>query len=86
MVFPVKYRRKAVSDFVEKTIVEIGIGISERYEIYFFEIGADENHIHFLIQRVPKLSVEVIVRIVKSLMAKEISKRHTDVKQILDII
>ena len=83
MVFPVKYRRKAISGKVEQTIVDVGKGISERYEIYFVEIGADENHIHFLIQSVPKLSVEVISRTVKSIMAKEIFKRHLEVKQIL---
>jgi putative transposase len=83
MVFPVKYRRKAISIEVEKTIVELGTGISLRYEIYFVEIGADENHIHFLIQSVPKLSVEVIVRTVKSIMAKEVFRLHSSVKEIL---
>jgi len=83
MVFPVKYRRKAISNEVEQTIIDVGKGISERYEIYFVEIGADENHIHFLIQSVPKISVEVIVRTVKSIMAKEIFKIHPEVKQIL---
>lgn len=53
MVFPVKYRKKAISIEVEQTIVDVGKGISERYEIYFVEIGSDENHIHFLIQSVP---------------------------------
>ena len=83
MVFPVKYRRKAISSKVEETIVDVGKGISERYEIYFVEIGADENHIHFLIQSIPKLSVEIIVRTVKSIMAKEIFKRHREIKEIL---
>ena len=83
MVFPVKYRHKAISNRVEQTIIDVGIGISERYEIYFVEIGADDNHIHFLIQSVPKTSVEVIVRTVKSIMAKEIFKIHPEVKQIL---
>ena len=49
MVFPVKYRRKAISNNVEQTIIEVGIGIGERYEIYFVEIGADENHIHLIL-------------------------------------
>jgi REP element-mobilizing transposase RayT len=83
MVFPVKYRREAISSKVEQTIVEVGKGISARYEIYFVEIGADEDHIHFLIQSVPKISVEIIVRTVKSIMAKEIFRIHPEVKQIL---
>ncbi len=83
MVFPVKYRRKAINSEVEQSIVDIGKGISDRYEIYFVEIGADENHIHFLIQSVPKISVDVIVRTVKSIMAKGVFKLHPEVKQIL---
>lgn len=83
MVFPVKYRRKAITSNVEQTIVDICAGLSERYEIFFLEIGADENHIHFLIQNVPILSVEVIVRTIKSIIAKEVFKRHPEVKQIL---
>lgn len=47
------------------------------------EIGADENNIHFLIQNVPKFSVEVIVLTVKSIIAKEISRISPNVKQIL---
>jgi len=83
MVFPVKYRRKAISEEVERTIIGVSNGISERYEITFVEIGADENHIHFLIQSVPKVSVEIIVRTVKSIIAKEVFKEHPIVKQIL---
>lgn len=83
MVFPVKYRRKAISEKVEQTIVEICKGISERYEISFVEIGADYNHMHFMIQSVPKLSVDTIVRTVKSIIAKEIFRLHSEVKQIL---
>ena len=83
IVLPVKYRRKAINEEVEHTIVSISEEISLRYEIYFVEIGADENHIHFLIQSVPTMSVEKIVRTIKSIMAKEIFKIHPEVKRIL---
>ena len=83
IVLPVKYRRKAINEEVEHTIVSISEEISLRYEIYFVEIGADENHIHFLIQSVPSMSVEKIVRTIKSIMAKEIFKIHPEVKRIL---
>ena len=62
------------------SLVEVCRNISERYEIHFVEIGADENHVHFLIQSVPKISVEIIVRTVKSITAKEIFRLHPDVK------
>ncbi|MBI2271902.1 MAG: IS200/IS605 family transposase, partial [Bacteroidetes bacterium] len=62
MVSPIKYRRVILSEAVEKSLVEVCKQISERYEIHFIEIGADDNHVHFLIQSVPSLSVEIIVR------------------------
>jgi len=83
LVCPAKYRRKVFIEQVEGTLKETCIGISERYEIHFVEIGADENHIHFLIQSVPDKSPSEIVRIVKSLTAREIFIRHPEVKKLL---
>ena len=66
---------------VEQTLKEICIEISNRYEIIFIEIGADLDHVHFLIQSVPMESPTKIIRTVKSITAKEIFKRHPEVKQ-----
>jgi len=38
MVFPAKYRRKVFTKMIEKTLVEVYLGISERFEINFLEI------------------------------------------------
>lgn len=72
LVCPIKYRLSVLSEAVEISLVEVCSNISERYEIHFIEIGADENHVHFLTQSVSKISDEVIVRTVKSIVAKEI--------------
>lgn len=69
-----------MSEPVEKSLVEVCKNIQERYEIHFVEIGADENHVHFLVQSVPKLSVETIVRTIKSITAKELFRLHPEVK------
>ena len=83
MVFPAKYRRKVFSKEVASTLQEVCIGISERYEIHFIEIGMDEDHIHFLVQSVPTLSVAQIVGTVKSITARQIFARHPEVKKLL---
>ncbi len=57
------------------------MGISERHEIHFIEIGADEDHVHFLIQSVPVLSPERIVQIVKSITAREIFRQYPEVRK-----
>lgn len=46
--------------------------ISNRYEIEFIEIGTERDHVHFLLQSVPKYSVLKIVTLLKSILAREI--------------
>ena len=83
MVFTAKYRKKIFDDAVDKTLKEVCIEISDYYEIHFVEIGNDEDHVHFLIQSVPTLSVTRIVTIIKSITAREIFAKHKDVKKVL---
>jgi len=80
-VCPAKYRRIVFSTNVEQSLKEICIEISKRFDIAFIEIGTDQDHVHFLIQSVPMESPTKIIRTVKSITAKEIFKRHPEVKQ-----
>ena len=80
LVCPIKYRRSILTEAVERSLVEVCKNIESRYEIAFIEIGADENHVHFLIQSVPMLSAKVIVQTVKSITAKELFRIHPEVK------
>ena len=81
LVFPAKYRRKIFSEEVESTLKEVCIGISERYEIRFIEIGTDKDHVHFLVQGVPSQAVTKIVMEIKSITARELYKRHPEIKK-----
>jgi len=81
LVFPAKYRRKVFTQKIEDTLVDICIEISERYEINFIEIGNDEDHVHFLVQGIPKMPVSQIVKIIKSITAREIFLKHKKVKK-----
>jgi putative transposase len=81
VVCPAKYRKKVFTEEVEYTLKEICMGISERHEMHFVEIGADEDHVHFLIQSVPIFSPQRIVQIIKNITAKEIFRLHPDVKK-----
>ena len=80
-VFPAKYRRVVIDENVDKIIEETCVEISKRYEIYFLEIGTDKDHVHFLIQSVPRYSPTQIVRIVKSITAKEVFAKCPEVKK-----
>ena len=83
LVCPAKYRRKVFTEKVERTLKEICFEIGVRYEIYFVEIGVDEDHVHFLIQSVPAISPSEIVQTTKSITAKKIFERHPEVKELL---
>ena len=80
LVSPIKYRRSVLNEPVELSLVEVRKNISNRYEIHFIEIDADDNHVHFLIQSVPLLSCEVITRTIKRITAKELFRLHPEVK------
>ena len=83
LVFPSKYRRKIFTKEIEETLVNICKEIAERYEINFLEIGNDEDHVHFLIQGIPKMPVSRIVQIVKSITARELFSKHPEIKKML---
>jgi hypothetical protein len=51
-----------LSTGVEISLLQVFTAISNRYEIHFVEIEADENQFHFLIQSVPMLSAKNIVQ------------------------
>ena len=80
-VCPAKYRRAIFSESVTRTLVETCKAISERYEIYFLEIGTDKDHVHFLVQSVPKYSPTKIITVVKSITAKKIFEQNPEVKK-----
>jgi REP element-mobilizing transposase RayT len=80
-VCPAKYRRKVFTEEVGNTLKDVCVGIGERYEVNFVEIGTDEDHVHFLIQSVPVMSPKAIVQIIKSITAKEIFRIHPEVKK-----
>jgi len=79
-VCPAKYRRVVFSKEVDKTLKEICLEIENRYEMHFLEIGVDKDHVHFLIQSVPMKSPTQIITAVKSLTAREIFKKHPEVR------
>ena len=67
-VCPAKYRRVVFSKAVDETLKEVCIEIEKRYEV------------HFLVQSIPKMSATQIITMLKSITAKEIFKKHPEVK------
>jgi REP element-mobilizing transposase RayT len=80
-VCPAKYRRVVFSKEIDNTIKEVCKEIERRYDIVFLEIGTDKDHVHFLVQSVPKLSPSQIIRTIKSITSREVFSRHPEVKK-----
>ena len=83
IVCPAKYRRVMFSEEVDNELKEICLEIGKRYELHFVEIGTDKDHVHFLVQSIPTYSPTKIVRIIKSITAREIFQRIPGVKKVL---
>ena len=81
IVCPAKYRRVVFNAEVDQELKAVCLEIAKRYEIIFLEIGTDQDHVHFLVQSVPTYSPTKIVRIIKSITAREIFKRVPQVKK-----
>ena len=81
VVFPVKYRKALLTKEIPLAIVNVARGIEERYEIEFEKIGTDLNHIHILCSFSPsKYKGGDVVRIFKSITARELFKRFPELK------
>ena len=83
IVCPAKYRRSVLSAAVDDKLKEVCAEIQKRYEITFLEIGTDRDHVHFLVQSVPRYSSKKVVQIIKSMTAREIFKACPEVKRYL---
>ena len=72
---------KSNSSRVDEVIKNACLEIEKRYEIAFIEIGSDHDHIHLLVQSVPMYSVTEIVKMIKSLTAREVFRSCPEVKK-----
>ena len=80
IVCPLKYRKSVITKEIGESLKDICLNISERYEIHFVEIGYESDHVHFLVQSVPKLSVSDIAKTIKSITAKQLFAFHPEIK------
>jgi len=80
-VIPAKYRRVVFDPEIDEVLKEVCLEIADRCQVEFLEIGTDGNHVHFLVQSVPRYSVTKIITMIKSLTARQIFQRVPTVKK-----
>ncbi len=83
LVCPIRYRRKILTPEVISSLRDVCLEIQQRFEIHFIEIGAEEDHVHFLIQSVPTYAPKDIAQTIKSITGRILFKTHPDVRKYL---
>jgi len=80
-VFSIKYRKDL---FLEEKYVnamkEFCKGLEQRYSMKFETIGFDEDHLHFMLQSVPKYSPSQLFRLIKSITAIKLFEFFPELK------
>ena len=79
----IKYRRPMLSKNIEQTILTIFKELNYRYDIEISQAGFDSNHIHIMVQHLPSFSTSQVIKIIKSITAREVFKKHPEIKKIL---
>ena len=76
----IKYRKSLFDDEVEQVMMEAMRGFKERYAIEISHVGFDKNHVHLLVQFLPKYSGGQVIRLIKSISSKIIFRRVSKIK------
>ena len=82
MVLCIKYRKKLLLEedrieFIKHLCFEIG----KRYWFEFDAIGTDGDHVHIFVGAVPKYSPSRIMKIIKSISAKQMFKTFPEIRK-----
>ena len=83
VVLCIKYRKDLfLDDRYIKAVKEICTDIENRFHIKFETTGFDDDHVHFLIESLTTTySPAKIFQIVKSITARELFRRHSEIKR-----
>lgn len=82
VVTPLKYR-KVIFDKPEReqALRHIAKGIEERYSIVFEKIGLDGDHVHWLVSAAPKYAPSAVVRVIKSIVGREMFRKFPEIRK-----
>ncbi len=70
-----------MNEITERIILEVTKGFEVRYAIEVSHVGFDKNHVHILCKFLPKYSGGQVIKLIKSITAKEIFKLVPETKQ-----
>lgn len=74
LVFTTKYRRKLLSQEHISHMKEVCSGLGEKMEFTLLELNGESDHVHLLIEYLPKLSISSIVNHLKGVSSRMLRK------------
>src|SRR3989344_1634754 len=85
-VLTIKYRKDLfLNENYVNSIKIICKGLEERYSMKFETLGFDEDHVHFLLQSVPKYSPSQLFRLIKSITSIKLFEFYPELKKELKL-
>ena len=78
---PVKYRRALLDERAQKAIRASLLGIKERYAIEISRYGFDQNHLHVMAKFLPTYSGGQVIKVIKSISAKQVFVEVPEIKK-----
>jgi len=81
LILVCKYRKKLLMNGIETDVKNIIRDVENNSDFDIIEMETDKDHIHLMIQYIPRVSVSAIVNRIKSISTKRIWKLHQDFLQ-----
>ena len=76
MIFVCKYRKKLLINIVSDDIKQLSYEICNKHNVTIKEMKTDKDHIHYLIETEPTISISKIVNLMKSYTTYHIWQLH----------
>ena len=82
IVWSTKYRRKVLTDDIEKRLKEllIGVGKQKGFDIAEIEVG-QKDHVHVFVSAIPKISISYIAKMMKGISGRLLLKEFPEISK-----
>lgn len=76
LIFVCKYRKKLLTNSIADDVKQLSYEICNKHNVTIKEMETDKDHIHYLIETEPNISISQIVNLMKSYTTYHIWERH----------
>lgn len=78
IIFVCKYRQKLLTKQISDSIKQLSYDVSNKHEVIIHEVETDKDHIHYMVEMPPSISVSDYVRMLKSYTTYHVWRLHRD--------